>query len=66
MTRWAKVGLTLGSLIAMGFGAGCRSHPPKVDCDKHLLPINAPAPKVTDDSTRKPITPAPSNDSSHE
>jgi hypothetical protein len=23
--------------------AGCRTHPPRVDCDGHLQPINAPA-----------------------
>jgi len=24
--------------------AACASHPPRVDCEKHLKPINAPAP----------------------
>ncbi len=62
MRRWGEVGLTLGSLIAMGLVAGCSSHPPKVDCDKHLQPINAPAPKATGASARKPADP-PSNDS---
>jgi hypothetical protein len=66
MTRWERVCLMVGSLIAVGIVAGCSSHPPKVDCDKHLQPINAPAPKATDDSARKPTTPAPSSDSSHE
>jgi type IV pilus biogenesis protein CpaD/CtpE len=23
---------------------GCASHPPRVDCEAHLRPINAPAP----------------------
>jgi hypothetical protein len=46
----ARVGIALGTLVAMGVGSGCRSHPPKVDCDKHLQPINAPAPKAKDES----------------
>ena len=66
MTPRTQVALAVGSVIAMGFIAGCRSHPPKVDCDKHLLPINAPAPKTTDGGARKPTAPAPSSDSSHE
>jgi uncharacterized lipoprotein YmbA len=55
-----------GSLIATGIVAGCSSHPPKVDCDKHLLPINAPAPKTADDSARKSTAPASSSDSPYE
>jgi hypothetical protein len=66
MIGWARVGVMLGVLIAIQSVAGCSSHPPKVDCDKHLQPINAPAPNATGDGARKPTTAAPSSDSSNE
>jgi hypothetical protein len=33
------------------FLVGCASHPPKVDCEGKLRPINAPAPAVLSDGT---------------
>jgi hypothetical protein len=33
------------ALVAL---AGCSSHPKKVDCEAHLQPINAPAPKSSE------------------
>jgi hypothetical protein len=39
---------TLSGLVlawALVVLAGCSSHPKKVDCEAHLQPINAPAPK---------------------
>ncbi len=28
--------------------AGCATHPPQVNCEGHLQPINAPAPKASE------------------
>ena len=36
-----KAMVTVALLV---FIAGCASHPPRIDCDGHLKPINAPAP----------------------
>jgi len=35
---------TLAMLLTLFVGA-CASHPPKIDCDGHLKPINVPSPK---------------------
>jgi hypothetical protein len=35
---------TMVSLALFVFLAGCASHPPRIDCERHLKPINAPAP----------------------
>lgn len=45
--RIIKVGLVIAALAA------CTSHPPRVNCEEHLLPINKPAP-VTAAPERKP------------
>ncbi len=56
-----------GVLLTMGLLSGCKStQAPKVECDKHLQPINTPAPKVTDEGSRKPGAVGPSSDSPHE
>ena len=34
----------LGALVLLLLLVGCASHPKKVDCEKHLTAINAPAP----------------------
>jgi len=31
-------------IFALLLLASCASHPPRIDCEKHLKPINAPAP----------------------
>lgn len=63
MTTRTKTCLAVGLLVASGIGAGCSSHPPKVDCDKHLQPINAPAPKAKDESALKQGTAVPLSES---
>ena len=44
MSGQARTGRALGAAIVLCIVGGCRSHTPKVDCDKHLQPINAPQP----------------------
>jgi hypothetical protein len=41
MTILPKMRLTLALFLLL---AGCVSHPPRIDCERHLKPINAPAP----------------------
>jgi type IV pilus biogenesis protein CpaD/CtpE len=41
MTIPLKTVVTLALLL---FLVGCASHPPRIDCERHLKPINAPAP----------------------
>jgi starvation-inducible outer membrane lipoprotein len=36
-----KTMLTLALFLLL---VGCASHPPRIDCERHLKPINAPAP----------------------
>jgi hypothetical protein len=33
-------------IVLLGALGGCHHQAPRVDCDKHLVPINAPAPAV--------------------
>lgn len=55
MNARARVGLAISMLLTVSAGTGCHSGgAPKVDCEKHLQPINAPAPKVKEESTQKP------------
>jgi len=58
MSGPARVGIALGVLVVLGVGSGCRSHPPKVDCDKHLQPINVPAPKAKDSTLKSAVAPS--------
>ena len=41
MKRRTRAALLI--LLAL-LGAGCSAHPRRVDCERHLTPINAPAP----------------------
>src|SRR5207244_11869024 len=42
MKRRTRAALLI--LLAL-LGAGCSTHPRRLDCERHLTPINAPAPK---------------------
>jgi len=52
-TLAASVGLLAGWCIA-----GCSHQPPKVECDRKLVPINVPAPA----ESQKPMVPAAPED----
>jgi starvation-inducible outer membrane lipoprotein len=41
MTILPKTILALALFLLL---VGCASHPPRIDCERHLKPINAPAP----------------------
>ena len=49
MTRIASVLATIAFVVLL---TGCASHPPKVDCEGKLRPINPPAPVAHSDDTR--------------
>ena len=49
MTRFFTL---LASIAFAVFLTGCAAHPPKVDCEGKLRPINPPAPVVHGDDTR--------------
>ena len=41
MTILPKTRVTLALFLLL---VGCASHPPRIDCERHLKPINTPAP----------------------
>jgi hypothetical protein len=41
------------SLVLLAALTGCHHQAPRADCDKHLVPINAPAPVVKPESASK-------------
>jgi hypothetical protein len=46
--------LAAGAMSAMVLVAGCSHQPPRIDCERHLVPINAPVAAV-ETSTEPPV-----------
>jgi hypothetical protein len=53
--RLAARFLIASYLIAFGLAStACSHHPPRVDCDQHLVPINLPTPKPKANTATEP------------
>jgi hypothetical protein len=48
----ARLSTVVTSIIFAVLLMGCASHPPKVNCEEKLRPINPPAPVVHSDDIR--------------
>jgi hypothetical protein len=51
MTGYLKA-LAAGAMSALVLVAGCGHQPPRIDCERHLVPINAPA--AAGETSREP------------
>jgi hypothetical protein len=50
MSMMSRLGTFLAAVAFVVVMLGCASHPPKVNCEGKLRPINPPAPTVRSDA----------------